>query len=144
MKFFKKLTDKRLVKEIKSQQGEIHFRRWKIIESKFFNIYIHQILKPDEDVHLHDHPWNFLSFILANGYWEQLEEQPYIHLPFSILYRKAEQAHSIRFFIDEQENKACWTFVITGKRKRDWGYILDDGSWINNKEYRILKHAGKL
>jgi hypothetical protein len=41
-----------------------------------FNIFIHKFLKSDPD-DLHDHPWEFRTFILAGGYWEYREEGTY-------------------------------------------------------------------
>ncbi len=40
-----------LVKEIKSKAGELHFRRWRLLQLPFFAIYIHGIYKSDEDLH---------------------------------------------------------------------------------------------
>lgn len=45
-----------LIKEIKSKTGDLHFRRWRIIETPWFSIYVHGIYKADEEAHLHDHP----------------------------------------------------------------------------------------
>ena len=59
-----------LVKEIKSKAGELHFRRWRFLETPWFGIYLHYIAKADEDKHPHDHPWSFVGIILWGGYEE--------------------------------------------------------------------------
>ena len=55
-----------LVKEIKSKAGEVYFRRWRIISTPLIKIYFHGIYKADEDAHLHNHPWNFISIIFLS------------------------------------------------------------------------------
>ena len=37
-----------------------------------FNVFIHKILKSDDDKDLHDHPWDFFHLILSGGYWEEI------------------------------------------------------------------------
>ena len=59
------------VLEIKSSAGELHFRRWKILSTKWFNIYLHKLYKSDKDLYLHDHPWNYVSWILQGSLLEK-------------------------------------------------------------------------
>jgi hypothetical protein len=63
----------KLIKEIKSKDGKLHFRRWSLLDTPWFKIYIHGIYGPDEDLHLHNHPWDFKSFILSGSYIEQTQ-----------------------------------------------------------------------
>ena len=60
----------KLVKEIRSKKGELHFKRWRILSTPWFNIFLHFINRADEDKDLHDHPWSFWSIILKGGYIE--------------------------------------------------------------------------
>jgi hypothetical protein len=54
----------------------LYMRRWYIIpRNRFFNIYLHNMLRDDED-HLHDHPWWNVSVILKGGYWEWTPQRP--------------------------------------------------------------------
>lgn len=39
-------------------------RWWLIPRNRFFNVYLHQFLKDDDDRALHDHPWWSVSFLL--------------------------------------------------------------------------------
>lgn len=61
-----------LVKEIKSRYGHVHFRRYRLLSTPWFSIYIHHILKSDEDKDPHDHPFNFSSLILSGAYQEMV------------------------------------------------------------------------
>ena len=133
-----------LVKEIKSKTGEIHFRRWRFIETRWFSVYLHGIYKADEDKHMHDHPWDFTSLVLYGYYSEKLrasdgKSDSNVRHPWSIARRKAEQFH----MIEKLWTKKVFTIVITGKRRREWGYNVD-GWWIDNVSYRQRKNDGLI
>lgn len=141
-----------LVKEIVSQNGVVHFRRWRILATPWFNIYIHNILKSDEDAHPHDHPWNFLSFVLKGGYSEEwmhsYEDRDYrrgnqmlksIRRPGTFVYHDAKDFHKLTLL-----KGSAWTLVFTfGKHRKSWGYQTEEG-WVDHKLYREMKHEGKL
>lgn len=81
----------------------------------------HHILTSDEDPHLHDHPWDFISVILAGSYVELTPDSETEYGPGSVLPRQAEQAHRLTL------TKPVWTFVITSPARRRWGFHTDDG-----------------
>ncbi len=84
----------------------------------------------DYDCH-HDHPWAFISFILKGGYVEYSESHKNgskLYGPGSILYRKAEYSHKLEI------HQPCWTFVITFKKVREWGFITRKG-WVPWRRY---------
>lgn len=45
-------------------------RWWLIARNAFFNIYLHNVLRSDDDLALHDHPWWNFSIVLDGGYFE--------------------------------------------------------------------------
>lgn len=59
----------RKVKEIVSRDGVRHFRRWAILQTRWFNIYLHCIEQSDQDKDLHSHQTN-------------VGQCPHIMLPF--------------------------------------------------------------
>ena len=135
-----------LVKEILSKEGAVHFRRYRLISTPWFNLYLHQILKSDEDAHFHDHPWSFRSLILKGSYEEFWRCPPNFNATHYRRYKAgevvrhpAEDAHSITLV-----TPVVWTLVLTSGRTRVWGYRLDDGSWTDFKSYRQLKNEGRL
>jgi hypothetical protein len=141
-----------LVKEIVSKEGKIHFRRWRILATPWFNIYIHNILRSDEEAHPHDHPWNFLSFVLKGGYSEEwlhfYEDKAYqkgapllksVRRPGTFVYHDAKDFHKLTLL-----KGSAWTLVFTfGKRRPSWGFQTEQG-WLEHKAYRELKYEGKL
>ena len=95
-----------------------------------FNIFIHKFLKSDPD-ELHDHPWNYRTFIFRGGYWEYTREGKFWRSPFTYLYRPANSLHRIELDKDKPD---CWTLFIPGKKIRDWGFKTEKG-WIHNEKY---------
>lgn len=134
-----------LIREIKSKTGELHFRRWRILATPWFSIFVHGIYKHDEDQHMHDHPWNFYSLILKGAYSEKFKskdgskQEDSVRVALTGAYRKAEDYHKITHL----HSKAVYTLVFAGKRRREWGYDVN-GKWMENGEYRTRKNAGTL
>lgn len=132
-----------LIKEIKSRSGIIHFRRWRLLSTPWFAIYIHGIYKADEDEHYHDHPWDYISIGLKGyGFEEHYKGGHVDHnliKPFGVIRRKAEEFHKIESLF----KSPIYTLFITGKRRREWGYSYN-GSWLDHKTYRKLKSRGQL
>jgi hypothetical protein len=134
-----------LVKEIISKQGVVHFRRYRLIQTPWFAVYLHQICKSDEDKDLHDHPWSFESLILKGSYRENYSTGMHHYVVRNKTYyagdvvqHDAEDAHQLTLLSQE-----AWTLVFTSGREREWGYRTAMG-WVDNKTYRQLKNDGKL
>lgn len=137
----------KLVKEIRSQSGELHFKRWAFIETKLFNIYLHYIEMSDFDLYAHNHPWNFVSILLWGTYIEKLltpfwslnsgrwtfRDKMVVRKAPSVCYRSMEQFHQITLI------KPTYTLVFTGPRQEEWGYATDSG-YVESEEYRRLKN----
>lgn len=132
----------KLIKEIKSKLGELHFRRWRVISLPWFAIYIHGIYKADEDMHLHNHPWKIWTMILWGGYVEQLRNvgvsnSPRIRKPGHMAYAKLSDFHKIK----EMIKSPTYTLAIVGRRiNEDWGYMVD-GKFVDHKTYRNNKRG---
>jgi hypothetical protein len=139
MNLFKKLF---LIREIISKKGELHFQRYRLLATPFLNIYVHRLCKSDREKHMHDHPWSFITLILWRGYMEYMESYPegisrkWLH----IVYHKAEEVHKFKLL---DETKSTWTLVITGPRRREWGYKVGS-DWFDNQTYRELKQKNEL
>ena len=130
-----------LRKEIVSQQGQVHFRRWGV-ETKYFSVLLHNIRRSDEDKDPHDHPWPFFSFILWGGYHEKLWQDGADNFyedtfkPGRIIYRKTTDFHKLTL-----RKGPAWTFVLAGPRTHEnWGYKTSTG-WVDHVTYRKRKNA---
>ena len=128
----------KLVKEIKSKEGEVHFRRWAIIETKYFSVYIHEIFAEDRDLHLHNHPWHIFTLILSGVYLEQLEDKKFVtRSRFSMAFRTRKVFHKIHSLFGPKVK----TLALCFGARRPWGYKLEDGTVISNPDYRARKHT---
>ena len=127
----------KLVKEIRSKQGVLHFKRWEIFSLKKRNIhlYLHKIYKADEDADQHDHPWNFWSLILKGSYVEKTGGKFIYRQPGSLVHRNAEDTHKITFL---KNRKPVYTLVLTHGEPRTWGYKTKKG-WMDFTTYRSSK-----
>ena len=102
--------------------------RWRI-ETPWGSIRLHHWLSHDDDRAMHDHPWDFLTFVLRGGYTDvSLDGDQYLKAP-TMAYRKSTHQHTV--FPDE---KGAWTLVITGPKIRKWGF------WINGKFVKMNKY----
>ena len=53
-------------------------RWWVWPRNRFFNLYLHRVLRSDDDRALHDHPWWNLSYIVDGGYTEVSFDSPHV------------------------------------------------------------------
>lgn len=128
------------VKEIKSKEGELHFRRWNIISTPWFKICLHAIYKADEDKHLHNHPWNFWSFVLKGSYTERLPNfklNP--RFAGTYAYRQRDQFHKI----EDLHSPVVYTFNVMWNFRDTWGYEVK-GKYVDHETYRRMKRDNLL
>ena len=153
MKFFK------LVKEIRSKNGVLHFKRYAILETSYFSVYWHKIYEHDRDVHMHSHPWAFFGIIVKGSYVEEYIKKTNIGSilnPIGISLQSAYRTKgplsigfgSRKYFhrIHRIENGPVTSLFFTFGKHQNWYYrtSLGRGGKIESEEYRRLKHEGKL
>lgn len=111
--------------------GDVYLRRLYVFKCPWFSVLIHRIKQPDPDRHPHDHPWDFVSFILRGWYQEWSEHETFEYTrPITKSNRvTAEKPHRI-----VNVSPDCLTLVITGPKKRSWGFHTEDG-WIPWRDY---------
>lgn len=126
--------------------GTLYLRRLRIIQTPYFFVYLHETRNPDEDYDLHDHPWVFWTWVLKGGYTEYFrptktavqrlrrhERWSFMKMPLSGFHR-----------IIKLYDTPTYTLVFGGRRVREWGFLLDDGTWQNWKEYKIVNFGGEV
>ncbi len=110
--------------------------RWWLLKPRWWTfgigIRLHHIMESDNDRHLHDHPWWWISFILDGSYRE-----------YSLEYRQGVvfKAGSIRFNprcrwhrLELLSNSGVWSIFVTGPYTQTWGFLVN-GQKINHREY---------
>src|SRR5260221_12600638 len=66
------------VRVIRDDCGNPYLVRLTLIELLGYSLKLHIILRSDRDRELHDHPWTFVTWMLAGGYWEYTPTLPFI------------------------------------------------------------------
>lgn len=136
-------------------------RWWLIPRNRFLNVYLHKIIRNDEERALHDHPWKSVSFLLRGrlgevrhrylallrsyGFHPEAlkdhgELRSYEMKKFRPKFRTADYAH--RLFLPDP-SKPAWTLFITGPKIRKWGFHCPKG-WIRWEKFVSLDDSGKL
>jgi hypothetical protein len=117
-----------LEKSVISDESGPYMVRWRIIDCQWFGIYLHKIMRSDNDRHFHDHPFDFLSIMLAGGYSEVTPQAVVKRNAPSVCFRRAEHLHRLIL------SSLCWTLIFRGGRRRQWGFQTDDG-WVDWEHY---------
>lgn len=128
----------KLVKEIKSQTGTLHFQRYLLFSTPFFNCYLHKIYEGDQDIHFHSHPWSFAGLILKGSYLEENNNGLRLRSFGSLGYGDRRYFHKIKKVLSP-----VTSLFFTGKKTYEWGYQTSEG-FIPHEQYRTLKRDGKL
>jgi hypothetical protein len=136
--------------------GSRYMRRWLFGSQRTWGLRIHCIERSDADHELHDHPFWFVSFIVAGGYFEHTPDgQRTWYGPGSIVFRSADALHRIELDTEctrarkrGDHTGACmsrpvraWTIVVRGRYARRWGFMTKSG-WEHWKAF-VAKKDGK-
>lgn len=88
---------------------------------------VHRTMRSDHDRHRHDHPWHFVSIILATGYTEEIETNHglvrQLARPGDVLFRHAHHRHRLEL----EPSADCWSLVFTAPKSHDWGFYTETG-----------------
>lgn len=104
------------------------FRWWFIPRNKWFNIYVHEFKRSDDDFALHDHPWVNLSVLVEGSYLEHTIADGGVHHRVrrdagDVKLRAAKAAHRIELI----QGELVRTIFITGPNVRKWGFHCPKG-----------------
>lgn len=111
-------------------------RHWLLPRNPFFNVYVHEFLRSDDDRALHCHPWLFnASWLIAGEYVEHTIADGGVHHQahrragdFKFRWGRAphrvELHEELHLYADRAESVPipCWTVFITGPVVRVWGF----------------------
>jgi len=120
-----------------------YLKRWYVLprlpwKAWPIGMYLHQILRSDDERALHDHPWPNISILLRGSYIEVVPvhtahfepwmtayaEKRYLpRNPGDVVVRRSTSAH--RLII--QHGHPVWSLFIVGPRIRQWGFWCKKG-----------------
>lgn len=113
-------------------------RWWLLPRNRWFNIYLHKILRDDDDRALHDHPWSSVSIVLRGSYREVTPSGTRRYEAGSVIFRTATLPHRL-----EVVDGPVWTLFITGRRIREWGFHCPRG-WVPWKQFVAPHDSGQI
>lgn len=114
-------------------------RWWLTPRGRQSAVYLHHMLKPDDDRALHDHPWESVSLCLSGGVKEHSEDLGTVDVKKGdIIYRSPTFAHRL-----DQPEPDTWTLFITGERVREWGFHCPKG-WVSWKKFVEPSNVGVI
>ena len=154
-----RLFSKRIISNF---AGDPYLVRYTIISTRWFRLFVHKILRSDDDRDLHDHPWPFWTLILWGRYTEHVPILPVQFMdckmitksrkfgPGSLIRHRASDCHRLDLEVDWKHKppepgqrygtstagsfKPVWTLFFAGIRRRDWGFHTPNG-WVQWEEY---------
>lgn len=126
--------------------NRLYIRRWRIIQTPLFGVFLHKIMLPDADRDLHDHPWNFRSIILLGGYGEIRWRDHRVQQKYWKRWSVHKVVTTDRHRITNLFRVPTWTLILVGRRSRDWGFwvVTDDKTttrWVPWREYSATRGA---
>jgi hypothetical protein len=102
--------------------------RWRI-ETRLGSVRLHHWISHDDARAFHDHPWDFITFVLKGGYTDSSPEgNQHLKAP-TVQHRYATHKHTV--FPDAD---GAWTLVLTGPKARAWGF------WVAGKFKKANKY----
>ena len=100
-----------------------YMRRWFLTPRvKTGNLYLHNVLRPDDDRALHNHPWASMSVMLSGGMVEHTEEGQRDIIPGDVVLRGPNCRHRL-----DTPKPDTWTIFATGPVVQDWGFFCPQG-----------------
>lgn len=122
-----------------THNGALYMRRWVAQIARLGSIRLHYIARPDPARHLHDHPWDFVSFVLR-GWYEEVYEGRIHGSRIAEFTRRRRWLNAQRFRATHAHQitavapGGCWTLVLAGPLRRVWGFETAAG-WIDFRTY---------
>ncbi|MDE2103129.1 MAG: hypothetical protein KGL39_38140 [Patescibacteria group bacterium] len=99
--------------------------RWYLIpRNRWFNVYLHKIMRSDDERARHDHPWLNISVLLKGRYIEVVDGGWWkARRAGDVVFRRATTAHRLIVLPGEH----VWSLFITGPKIREWGFHCANG-----------------
>lgn len=123
------------------KQDNPMMKRWRLIQTPWFGLYVHFIYREDLDLVPHDHPWNFWRVVLRGGYGERYFSEPAVGegryqaiQPFRPSRVPTSAAHRIWHV-----EPGTVSLVLVGRKHRVWGFWGPDENhaprtWVDYRD----------
>lgn len=117
--------------------GQPYLTRYYLVRTKWLSIFLHIFHTSDEDRALHDHPWNYVTFLLWRGYWEHTPDGKGGTIrtrkwPLTFACHPSRWRHRVELV----DGKKAVTLFFHFRRLREWGYHLKSGWQRHDKWWK--------
>lgn len=122
-------------------------RWWVIPRNRWFNVYLHEIRRSDDDRALHDHPWFNCSIILSGYYYEHTIrkggiEDRVLRAAGDVKFRLPGAAH--RLEVPPAISGSTVSLFITGPIVRHWGFHCPQAGWRHWLDFTAPAGKGQI
>jgi hypothetical protein len=103
----------------------VYLSRYLLIDADSWKLFLHKFVRSDEDLELHNHPWDrAVSLILTGGYTEERRMRDTlvwtkVFRPGMLNFLKADTFHRVELL---NEKDGCWTLFWVGKKTQSWNF----------------------
>ena len=88
---------------------------------------LHIFIRSDMDEELHDHPWDFWSWVIAGEYGELTPEGLTLRKTWSLVFRRATWKHRVLLGTNGNGKPSpCATLILMKPVSREWGFWKDN------------------
>lgn len=120
--------------------GDDYMHRWWVMpRNNYCNVYLHDILKSDDDRAFHDHPWTNTSVILLGSYIEHTPEGSFKRVAGDVVTRTPETLHRLEVIPGER----AISLFMTGPTVREWGFTCAHG-WVHWRDFVDARDTGQV
>lgn len=122
-----------------------YLTRMRVVQTPWFGVLIHRFDTPDPLPVLHDHPYNFVSFVLKGGYTERrlnpldMTVTEHHRVGFMNVMR-THDAHAIT----RLWRVPTWTIMFVGRRVRKFGFLERSSSWDSGDDVWLWTEFDKF
>jgi hypothetical protein len=142
--FMERIASRLFVREevpSRSQADRLYLRRFRILVTPWFRLYLHVFYLSDDDPDPHGHPWPFVTFVMRGGYRDETwwvtdggmrgvySRSPVLRAG-SIAVRGVDHIHRVRLL---DPGRRTWTLVVTGRRQREWFFYTENGPILGDE-----------
>ena len=113
--------------------GPGYIDRWFLVPrmSRGNNVFLHRMMRSDDDRAMHDHPWDNTSIIIAGGFVEITPEGSFKREPGDRIERKATDRHRLEI----EPGYQSISLFLTGPKVREWGFWCDNERFVPWREF---------
>lgn len=113
--------------------GEFYIKRLRILETPWGGVFLQRIFCKDPRPVLHNHPYNFVSFVLWGNYWERLSyKEGDVRWITWINHKRTDEFH----WVCHVNNAPVWTLLFIGPRQEEeWGFLEEDGKYTHWEDF---------